>query len=57
MKLGMCMASLLDRDWEAALEATAELGITAVEPMGGGHVPKRDVDPVALAGSAAPARR
>ena len=53
MKLGMCMASLLDRDWEAALDATAELGILAVEPMGGGHVPKRHVDPVALAGSQA----
>jgi sugar phosphate isomerase/epimerase len=53
VKLGMCMASLLDRDWEAALDFTAELGILAVEPMGGGHVPKRHVDPVALASSQA----
>lgn len=56
MRIGMCMASLLDRDWEAALDATCALGVGSVEPMGGGHVPRRHVDPVALAGSDA-ARR
>jgi sugar phosphate isomerase/epimerase len=53
VKLGMCMASLLDRDWEPALDATLELGVTAVEAMGGGHVPRRHCDPRALAESAA----
>jgi sugar phosphate isomerase/epimerase len=47
------MASLLDRDWEPALDATLELGVTWVEPMGGGHVPRRHCDPLALAESAA----
>lgn len=53
MKLGMCMASLLDRDWEPALDATLELGVLSVEAMGGGHVPRRHCDPRALASSAA----
>jgi sugar phosphate isomerase/epimerase len=52
MKLGMCMASLLDRDWEPALDATLELGVTSVEVMGGGHVPRRHFDPIEVAGSA-----
>jgi sugar phosphate isomerase/epimerase len=54
MKLGMCMASLLDRDWPSALDATLALGVTSVEVMGGGHVPRRHLDPVrALADAAA----
>jgi sugar phosphate isomerase/epimerase len=53
VELGMCMASLLDRDWEPALELTRELGITSVEAMGGGHTPRRHYDPLALASSAA----
>jgi len=52
VKLGMCMASLLDRDWEPALDATLELGVRSVEAMGGGHVPRRHCDPLALATSA-----
>jgi sugar phosphate isomerase/epimerase len=51
------MASLLDRDWEAALDATLELGIRCVEPMGGGHVPRRHLDPQELATSEAARRR
>ena len=51
LKLGMCMASLLDRGWEEALDATLELGILSVEAMGGGHVPRRHVDPQRLATS------
>ncbi len=46
------MASLLDRDWEPALDVTLELGVTSVEAMGGGHVPRRHFDPQRLAGSA-----
>jgi len=45
------MASLLDRDWEPALDATLALGVTSVEVMGGGHVPRRHCDPGALAAS------
>src|ERR1700678_1300564 len=52
VKIGMCMASLLDRDWEPALDATLALGVTSVEVMGGGHVPRRHCDPLALAQSA-----
>jgi sugar phosphate isomerase/epimerase len=48
----MCMASLLDRDWEPALELTRSLGILKVEAMGGGHTPRRHYDPLALADSA-----
>jgi sugar phosphate isomerase/epimerase len=48
----MCMASLLDRDWEPALELTRALGITSVEAMGGGHTPRRHYDPLELARSA-----
>jgi sugar phosphate isomerase/epimerase len=44
----MCMASLLDRGWEDALDATLELGVLQVEVMGGGHVPYRHMDPKAL---------
>ena len=49
MKLGMCMASLLDRGWEQALDAVVQLGVLSLEPMGGGHVPRRHLDPLALA--------
>ena len=52
MELGLCMASLLDRDWEPALALTQELGIAKVEAMGGGHTPRRHYDPLALATSA-----
>ena len=45
------MASLLDRDWEEALDATLELGVLSVEAMGGGHVPRRHCDPQRLATS------
>jgi len=53
----MCMASLLDRSWEAALDATLELGVRHVEVMGGGHVPYRHVDPKAVASDPAARRR
>jgi sugar phosphate isomerase/epimerase len=52
MELGMCMASLLDRDWEPALALTQSLGIAKAEAMGGGHTPRRHYDPLALAASA-----
>jgi sugar phosphate isomerase/epimerase len=56
VEVGMCMASLLDRGWEAALDATLELGVRSVEATGGGHVPYRHLDPKELAGNPA-ARR
>jgi sugar phosphate isomerase/epimerase len=53
----MCMASLLDRGWEQALDATLELGVLQVEATGGGHVPYRHFDPKSLAGDAVARRR
>jgi sugar phosphate isomerase/epimerase len=42
-------ASMLDRPWEAALDAVVEQGVRWVEACGGGHIPTRHLDPVALA--------
>lgn len=41
-------ASMLDRDWEAALDAAVGSGISVIEACGGGHIPKRHFDPVTL---------
>jgi len=43
-------ASMLDRPWEAALDAAVERGVGWVEACGGGHIPTRHFDPVELAG-------
>jgi sugar phosphate isomerase/epimerase len=51
------MASLLDRSWEAALDTTLELGVRRVEAVGGGHAPRRHLDPQAVAADPAARRR
>jgi sugar phosphate isomerase/epimerase len=42
-------ASMLDRPWEAVLDAVVAQGVSWVEACGGGHIPTRHFDPVALA--------
>src|SRR4051794_30169216 len=55
--LGLMSASMLDRPWEAVLDATAGQGVRWVEACGGGHIPTRHLDPVELAGDAQALRR
>jgi sugar phosphate isomerase/epimerase len=50
VEIGLMSASLLDRPWEAALDAVTRQGVRCVEACGGGHIPTRHLDPVALAG-------
>ena len=42
-------ASMLDRPWEAMLDAAVALGIGQIEACGGGHIPTLHFDPVRLA--------
>lgn len=42
-------ASMLDRPWEAVLDAVVAQGVGWVEACGGGHIPTRHLDPVELA--------
>jgi sugar phosphate isomerase/epimerase len=50
-------ASMLDRPWEAVLDAVVEKGVGWVEACGGGHIPTRHLDPVELAGDREALRR
>jgi sugar phosphate isomerase/epimerase len=50
-------ASMLDRPWDAVLDAAAGHGLGWVEACGGGHIPTRHYDPVELAGDPAALRR
>jgi sugar phosphate isomerase/epimerase len=43
-------ASMLDRPWEAMLDAAVAHGIRQIEACGGGHIPTLHYDPVRLAG-------
>jgi len=45
-------ASMLDRPWEAMLDAAVAHGISQIEACGGGHIPTLHYDPVRLAGDA-----
>jgi sugar phosphate isomerase/epimerase len=49
MEIGLMSASMLDRPWEAALDAAVAQGVRQVEACGGGHIPTRHFDPVELA--------
>lgn len=42
-------ASMLDRPWEAMLDAAVALGIRQIEACGGGHIPTVHYDPIRLA--------
>jgi sugar phosphate isomerase/epimerase len=41
-------ASMLDRSWEAMLDAAVSRGITRIEACGGGHIPTHHYDPTEL---------
>ena len=43
-------ASMLDRPWDAMLDAAVDHGIGQIEACGGGHIPTVHYDPVELAG-------
>jgi sugar phosphate isomerase/epimerase len=45
-------ASMLDRSWEATLDAAVARGIRQIEACGGGHIPTYHFDPRELAASA-----
>lgn len=49
MELGLCSVSLLDRDWEQALDTLARYEIRWIEANAGGHIPKEHFDPAELA--------
>jgi sugar phosphate isomerase/epimerase len=42
-------ASMLDRPWEAMLDAAVACGIGQIEACGGGHIPTLHYDPISLA--------
>jgi sugar phosphate isomerase/epimerase len=50
-------ASMLDRSWEAMLDAAAARGVRQIEACAGGHIPTHHYDPVELAGDAEALRR
>jgi sugar phosphate isomerase/epimerase len=49
VEIGLMSAGMLDRPWEAALDAAVAQGVRWIEACGGGHIPTRHLDPVALA--------
>ena len=50
-------ASMLDRSWEAMLDAAAARGVRQIEACAGGHIPTHHYDPVELAGDDEALRR
>jgi len=52
MEIAFMSASMLDRSWEATLDAAVDCGVSVIEACGGGHIPKRHFDPLELASSA-----
>jgi sugar phosphate isomerase/epimerase len=50
-------ASMLDRSWEAMLDAAAARGVGQIEACAGGHIPTHHYDPVELAGDESALRR
>ena len=48
VEIGLMSASMLDRPWEAVLDAVAAKGVQWVEACGGGHIPTRHFDPAEL---------
>jgi sugar phosphate isomerase/epimerase len=49
VEIGLMSASMLDRPWEAVLDAAVAQGVRWIEACGGGHIPTRHLDPVELA--------
>jgi sugar phosphate isomerase/epimerase len=52
VEVALMSASMLDRPWEAMLDAAVALGIRQIEACGGGHIPTLHYDPIRLAGDA-----
>jgi sugar phosphate isomerase/epimerase len=48
VEIGLMSASMLDRPWEAVLDAAAAHGVRWIEACGGGHIPTRHFDPAEL---------
>jgi sugar phosphate isomerase/epimerase len=48
VELALMSASMLDRPWEAMLDAAVAHGISQIEACGGGHIPTLHYDPVEL---------
>jgi sugar phosphate isomerase/epimerase len=49
MDIALMSASMLDRPWEAVLDAASQHGICLLEACAGGHIPKHHYDPIHLA--------
>jgi sugar phosphate isomerase/epimerase len=48
VEVALMSASMLDRSWEAMLDAAMARGIEQIEACGGGHIPSLHYDPVRL---------
>jgi sugar phosphate isomerase/epimerase len=48
MHIALMSASMLDRSWEATLDAAAAHDVHLIEACSGGHIPKRHYDPIQL---------
>jgi sugar phosphate isomerase/epimerase len=48
VEIALMTASMLDRPWEAALDAAVAQGVRWIEACGGGHIPTLHFDPVLL---------
>jgi sugar phosphate isomerase/epimerase len=49
VEVALMSASMLDRPWEAVLDAAVAHGISKIEACGGGHIPTLHYDPIRLA--------
>ena len=49
VELALMSASMLDRSWEAMLDAAVARGVRQIEACAGGHIPTLHYDPVRLA--------
>jgi sugar phosphate isomerase/epimerase len=57
LELALMSASMLDRPWEAVLDAAVAHGVRQIEACAGGHIPTHHYDPRELAAGGAPLDR
>jgi sugar phosphate isomerase/epimerase len=57
LELALMSASMLDRPWEAMLDAAVARGVRWIEACAGGHIPTHHYDPVQLAGDGEAGKR
>jgi sugar phosphate isomerase/epimerase len=57
VEVALMSASMLDRPWDAVLDAAVARDVRWIEACGGGHIPTGHVDPVQLARDPAECRR